>query len=72
MASEIAHAKDLRVRTDEELQEFVRQKENELLKLRFQKATGQLENVARVREVKRELARAKTIQSEKTRAGAAQ
>lgn len=68
MSTNIVKAKDLKVRTPEELGEFIRQKEDELLKLKFQKATGQLENVARVAQVKRELARAKTIQSEKARA----
>lgn len=66
MASKTTKAEDLRVRTPDELHEFVREKEAELLKLKFQKATGQLENVHRVREVKREIARARTIQTEKT------
>ncbi len=70
MAHKTTKAEDLRVRTPEELGEFVREKEAEILKLKFQKATGQLENVHRVREVKREIARARTIQTEKT-AGAA-
>lgn len=65
MASKKTKAEDLRTRTPDELAEFVREKEGEILKLKFQKATGQLENVHRVREVKREIARARTIQTEK-------
>ena len=70
MANKTTKAEDLRVRTADELGEFVREKEAEILKLKFQKATGQLENVHRVREVKREIARARTIQTQK-KAGAA-
>ena len=38
----------------------------QLFKLRFQLATGQLENVARVREVRRDIARVRTLQRAKT------
>ena len=61
MASEITKGKDLRGRTDEELSVFLREKTEELFKLRFQHFTGQLENVARLKQVRREIARAKTI-----------
>ena len=37
----------------------------QLFRLRFQKATGQLENVGRLREVRKDLARAKTVLNEK-------
>ena len=37
----------------------------QLFKLRFQKATGQLENVIRIRQVRKDLARVKTIMREK-------
>ena len=67
MASDIAKAVDLRSRTDEELQIFLREKDEELFKLRFQHHTGQLENVARMKQVRREIARAKTIIAEKNR-----
>ena len=63
--SEMTHAKDLRQRTEEELRAFAAEKADELLKLRFQQATGQLENVARVAAVKREVARAKTLLRER-------
>ena len=65
--SEIANAQDLRGRSDEELSQFVRDKGDELLRLKFQYSTGQLENVARLKQVKKEIARAKTIIAEKAR-----
>ena len=40
----------------------------EAFNLRFQKATGQLENTARMRQVRRDIARAKTIMRDKSRA----
>lgn len=67
MASEIVKASDLRNRTDEELEGFIREKTDELFKLRFQHFTGQLENVARMKHTRREIARARTILGEKTR-----
>jgi large subunit ribosomal protein L29 len=68
MSGNTTKAEDLRGRTGEELVEFVRDKENELLRLKFQRATGQLENIRRVSQVKREIARAKTIAKEKAAA----
>ncbi|MBI4821554.1 MAG: 50S ribosomal protein L29 [Deltaproteobacteria bacterium] len=65
MASRITKAKDLRGRSDQELVEFVAEKERELLKLKFQKAIGQLENIRRVAQVRREISRAKTIEAER-------
>ena len=70
MASDITKAQDLRSRTDEELQVFLREKNEELFKLRFQHHTGQLENVARMKQVRREIARARTIIGEKNRSEA--
>jgi large subunit ribosomal protein L29 len=46
---------------DPELVEFIGNKRQELFNLRFQHATGQLENTARLRETKRELARGMTV-----------
>jgi large subunit ribosomal protein L29 len=46
---------------DQELVEFIGNKRQELFNLRFQHATGQLENTARLGEAKRELARGLTI-----------
>jgi large subunit ribosomal protein L29 len=48
---------------DPELVEFIGNKRQELFNLRFQHATGQLENTARLREIKRELARGLTVAS---------
>lgn len=71
MASDIVKAKDLRAKSEEELTQFLRDKSEELFKLRFQHFTGQLENVARLKHVRRELARARTIASENIRESAA-
>jgi large subunit ribosomal protein L29 len=46
---------------DPELVEFIGNKRQELFNLRFQHATGQLENTARLRQAKRELARGLTV-----------
>ena len=59
-------AKDLRQLSEGEL--LVKEKElgEELFNLRFQHATGQLENVMRIPQVKRDIARLKTILGKKT------
>ncbi|MBI1867327.1 MAG: 50S ribosomal protein L29 [Methylocystis sp.] len=56
---------DLRVMTDDQLSEEVLKLKKEQFNLRFQRATGQLENTSRVRVVRREIARAKTIAAQK-------
>jgi len=61
-------AKDLRDFNDEELDEHIAQTRRNLFGLRFQHATGELENTAGLRASKRELARALTIESERRRA----
>ncbi len=58
-------AKDLRLLSEGELLEKAKQLNEELFNLRFQHATGQLDNVMRVPEVKRDIARLKTILKEK-------
>ncbi|HSB04256.1 MAG TPA: 50S ribosomal protein L29 [Thermodesulfobacteriota bacterium] len=58
-------AKDLRLLSEGELFEKERELSEELFNLRFQQATGQLENVMRVPQVKRDVARVKTILREK-------
>ncbi len=58
-------AKDLRALNEGELLVKERELNEELFNLRFQRATGQLENVMRVRQVKRDIARLKTISKEK-------
>ena len=58
-------AKDLRSLSEGELVEKARELNEELFNLRFQHATGQLENVMRIPQVKRDIARVKTILREK-------
>jgi large subunit ribosomal protein L29 len=54
-------ATELRGKTTDQLAEQLLQLKKEQFNLRFQKATGQLENTARVREVRRDIAKIKTI-----------
>ncbi len=61
-------ASDLRSRTLDELTEEVDTLGREIFNLRFQRAGGQLENTARVRQVRRDIARIKTILGERRRA----
>ena len=58
-------AKDLREQTAEELELFLADKQKELFKLRFQHFTGQLENTAKMKLVRREVARAKTLMGQR-------
>jgi large subunit ribosomal protein L29 len=53
---------DLKVMSGDQLQDELLKLKKEQFNLRFQRATGQLENLARVREVRRDIARIKTIQ----------
>ncbi len=55
------NAEELRAKTDDELQAALLGLKKEQFNLRFQKATGQLENSRRIREVRRDIARVKTI-----------
>lgn len=57
--------KELRDLTDAELERKLVDLKDELFRLRFQMATGQLENPLRIREVRRAFARAKTILRER-------
>jgi large subunit ribosomal protein L29 len=65
------NASDLRDKTPDQLRDQLTQLKKEAFNLRFQQATGQLENTARMRAVKRDVARVKTILNEKA-AGAAE
>jgi len=56
---------DLRVMSDDQLVDEVLKLKKEQFNLRFQRATGQLENTSRVRVVRRDIARAKTIAAQK-------
>jgi large subunit ribosomal protein L29 len=58
-------AKDLRDLTDEELEQRLAETRQELFNLRFQSATGALENSARVKVTKREIARILTVRNER-------
>jgi len=58
-------AKDLRFQSEGELVEKERELNEEIFNLRFQQATGQLENLMRIPQVKRDIARVKTILREK-------
>ncbi len=60
-------ASDIRARTVDELSEEVDALGKEIFNLRFQRASGQLENTARVRQVRRDIARIKTILGERRR-----
>jgi large subunit ribosomal protein L29 len=54
-------AADIRARSEDELKTQLGDLQKEAFNLRFQKASGQLENTGRVREVRRDIARIKTI-----------
>jgi len=57
--------KDARELNEQELDEKVKELKEELFNLRFQLATGQLENVMRIKEVRRNIARVKTVLRER-------
>jgi large subunit ribosomal protein L29 len=59
-------AKDLRLLSEGELLEKEKELKEELFNLRFQHATGQLDNVMRIPQVKRDVARVKTILKERS------
>lgn len=54
-------AKEIRELTTAEIEQQIKSLKEELFNLRFQLATGQLENTARLREVRKTIARMKTI-----------
>ncbi|MGH1481739.1 MAG: 50S ribosomal protein L29 [Geminicoccales bacterium] len=54
-------AEELRGKTQDQLKEQLMDLKKEQFNLRFQQASGQLENTARVREVRRDIARIKTV-----------
>jgi large subunit ribosomal protein L29 len=60
-------AADVRPRTDDELTEQLDTLGRESFNLRFQRANGQLENTSRVRQVRRDIARIKTVLGERRR-----
>ena len=58
-------ADDVRAMTPDQLSDELMKLKKEQFNLRFQRATGQLENTGRVREVRRDIARVKTIAAQK-------
>jgi large subunit ribosomal protein L29 len=63
-------ATELREKSLDELREQLSTLKKEAFNLRFQQATGQLENTARVKTVRREVARVKTVLNQKAAAAA--
>ena len=58
-------AGDVRAMTPDQLSDELMKLKKEQFNLRFQRATGQLENTGRVREVRRDIARVKTVAAQK-------
>ncbi|MBO6854267.1 MAG: 50S ribosomal protein L29 [Marivivens sp.] len=65
-------ATELRDKTPDQLREDLVNLKKEAFNLRFQQATGQLENTARMRKVRRDVARVNTILNEKAAAAASE
>jgi large subunit ribosomal protein L29 len=64
----MARKEDLNVKTDDQLQQQLGELKREQFNLRFQSATNQLEKPSRVREVRRTIARIKTLQNQRAKA----
>ena len=64
----MAKIEDLRPKTDDQLSGDLGDLKREAFNLRFQAATNQLEAPARIREVRRTIAKVKTLQTERSRA----
>ena len=65
------NAQELRDKSPDQLREELANLKKEAFNLRFQQATGQLENTARMRSVKRDAARVRTVLNEKAALAAA-
>ena len=65
-------AQELRDKTPDQLRDELANLKKESFNLRFQQASGQLENTARMRQVRRDAARVMTILNEKAAAAAAE
>ena len=63
-------ATDLRAKTEDQLSEELGNLKREAFNLRLQAATSQLEKSSRVKEVRRDIARIKTLQTERARSDA--
>ena len=64
----MANTSDLRAKSDDQLTADLGDLKREAFNLRFQAATNQLERPARIKEVRRDIARIKTLQGERARA----
>jgi len=64
------NAAELREKTPDQLRDELKALKKEAFNLRFQQATSQLENTARMRQVRRDVARVNTILNEKAKAAA--
>jgi large subunit ribosomal protein L29 len=64
----MAQIDDLKTKTDDQLNDEMVELKREQFNLRFQAATNQIEKPSRVREVRRTIARIKTLQTERARA----
>jgi large subunit ribosomal protein L29 len=58
-------AQEIRAMTTDQLEDQLVKLKKEQFNLRFQRASGQLENTSRVREVRRDIARIKTVRAQK-------
>ena len=61
-------ANDIRVMSKDQVQDEILKLKKEQFNLRFQRATGQVENTARIRQIRRDIARLKTVQSQQAAA----
>ena len=64
----MAKSEDVTKKTDDQLSEELGELKREAFNLRFQAATGQLEKASRVKDVRRTIARIKTLQTQRARA----
>ncbi len=72
MAAKNSHkVEDLRAKTDDQLSTDLGDLKREAFNLRFQAATNQLERPARIKEVRRDIARIKTLQTERSQSAKA-
>lgn len=62
----MAKFEDLSVKTDDQLKDDLSELKREQFNLRFQAATSQLERPARIKEVRRDIARIKTLQTQRS------
>ncbi|OYX61424.1 MAG: 50S ribosomal protein L29 [Novosphingobium sp. 32-60-15] len=67
----MAKFEDLRVKSDDQLSADLAELKREQFNLRFQGATNQLERPARIKEVRRDIARIKTLQTERSQSAQA-